>query len=312
MPVITVSEGSIYVPAGDANGLSAAIRAANEAGKLDTIVLEGGTYTLNAPVDAGGADGPTGLPPITSKVTLIGNGAVIERAEGADKFRVLQVAAGGELAVSGLTIRGGDLAEGYGGGGIFNRGVLKVEGCTLRGNGSTALYNHGGTMVVVNSTISGNRGVLGGGIFNRNPDETSEGEGVRVINTTISANQAGAGGGIYNFIGEVRLVNTIVAGNEDESGRGDCAGNAVLSEGHNLDGDGSCGLEAEGDLSGADPRLGPLGDNGGLTETLALEVGSPAVDAGDDSACPAVDQRGVARPAGEGCDMGAFELEAGE
>ena len=57
-----------------------------------------------------------------------------------------------------------------------------------------------------------------------------------------------------------------------------------------------------------DPLLGPLADNGGPTPTMALLPGSPAIDAGDDSACPPTDQRGVARPQGLACDIGAFEL----
>jgi hypothetical protein len=55
--------------------------------------------------------------------------------------------------------------------------------------------------------------------------------------------------------------------------------------------------------------LGPLQDNGGPTWTHALLPGSPALDVGDPAQCPATDQRGVPRPQGAGCDIGAFELE---
>ena len=54
--------------------------------------------------------------------------------------------------------------------------------------------------------------------------------------------------------------------------------------------------------------LGPLADNGGPTPTMALLPASPAIDSGDDSACPPRDQRGVSRPKGSACDIGAFEL----
>lgn len=54
--------------------------------------------------------------------------------------------------------------------------------------------------------------------------------------------------------------------------------------------------------------LGPLQDNGGPAQTLALGSGSPAIDAGADSGCPATDERGVLRPAGAACDIGAFEV----
>ena len=58
-----------------------------------------------------------------------------------------------------------------------------------------------------------------------------------------------------------------------------------------------------------DPFLGPLADNGGFTQTHALGAGSSAIDAGDPSFCPATDQRGVVRPIGSGCDIGAYEYE---
>ena len=56
-----------------------------------------------------------------------------------------------------------------------------------------------------------------------------------------------------------------------------------------------------------DPLLGPLADNGGPNQTMALQPGSPAIDAGN-AACPGADQRGINRPQGSGCDIGAFEL----
>jgi hypothetical protein len=87
----------------------------------------------------------------------------------------------------------------------------------------------------------------------------------------------------------------------------------VSTGGDNLIGDGrGSGLTSNefGDQVGAadapiDPRLGPLQDNGGPTPTHALLPGSPAIDTS--SACPATDQRGVTRPQGAGCDIGAFE-----
>ncbi|MEJ8672811.1 choice-of-anchor Q domain-containing protein [Streptomyces sp. MS1.AVA.1] len=75
--------------------------------------------------------------------------------------------------------------------------------------------------------------------------------------------------------------------------------------GHNIDSDGSCRLTAAGDLPSRDPLVGPLADNGGPTDTVALLPGSLALDAAD--GCPATDQRGVARPQGAACDIGAYE-----
>ncbi|HLO30651.1 MAG TPA: choice-of-anchor Q domain-containing protein [Anaerolineales bacterium] len=61
----------------------------------------------------------------------------------------------------------------------------------------------------------------------------------------------------------------------------------------------------------ADPKLELLADNGGPTQTLAVLPGSPAIDAGDDTSCPKTDQRGVARPQGSHCDIGAYESTLG-
>ena len=136
-----------------------------------------------------------------------------------------------------------------------------------------------------------------------------------IENTTITDNTSdGAFPGVGLWIGtpngnplttlvaEVR--NTLIANNGWDCGPtfGD-----FPSAGYNLDSDGSCGLTAPGDLSDVDPVLGSLGDNGGLTPTHALLHGSPAIDAGDDLTCATTDQRGVARPQGNACDIGAFE-----
>ena len=86
------------------------------------------------------------------------------------------------------------------------------------------------------------------------------------------------------------MENTIVAVN----GPADCAG-AVTSVGHNLDSDGSCLLVASGDLSGVDPLLSALTDNGGPTQTHALLLGSPAVDAADSATASPADQRALPR-----------------
>ncbi len=67
------------------------------------------------------------------------------------------------------------------------------------------------------------------------------------------------------------------------------------------------GYTGTGNLD-ADPLLGPLRNNGGFTETMALGTGSPAIDAGDNGVCPTTDQRGVTRQL-ESCDIGAYEYE---
>ena len=118
-------------------------------------------------------------------------------------------------------------------------------------------------------------------------------------------------GGILIDSGTVTLINSIVAGNSI----GDCSG-TIIDGGHNIDGDGSCGLTHPSSQSSTDPQLGALADNGGPTETHLPQRTSPAIDAGDDIACPATDQRGEPRPVDgnkvpdgvANCDIGAVEV----
>ena len=131
------------------------------------------------------------------------------------------------------------------------------------------------------------------------------------------------GGGIFNSAGTVNVKNTIVAGNSASSSGPDCSGTPT-SQGYNLIGDDTdCSFTPDtGDLVGTgaspiDPLLDALADNGGPTQTHALDPNSPAIDAGNPAtpgsggnACEATDQRGVARPVGPRCDIGAFEFEA--
>jgi hypothetical protein len=117
------------------------------------------------------------------------------------------------------------------------------------------------------------------------------------------------------------LANTLIADNSLRMGANpptpdDCYG-TVRALGYNLIGTLShCGFEqpSVGDITGQDPRLGPLQLNGGSTETQALLAGSPAIDAGKPTGCTdatiqpiTIDQRGFLRPLGGRCDIGAFE-----
>ena len=193
-----------------------------------------------------------------------------------------------------------------GGGGIVSYGTLTLTNSTVNGNAASrdgggiwSITN--GTVTLINSTVSDNRASNsgGGGIVNH-------GGTVTLTNSTVSGNTARNGGGIDNLLGTADLVNTIIASNIGD----DCSG-VVISFGHNLDSDDTCGLSiGSGDLPNTDPLLGSLADNGGPTRTHALLPESPAIDAGDDASCPATDQRGVARPQGAHCDIGAYEFGA--
>jgi hypothetical protein len=126
-----------------------------------------------------------------------------------------------------------------------------------------------------------------------------------VTNSTFSGNNAPFGGGIVNY-GKAAVQNTIMA----NSFGNNCDG-TVVNGGNNLDSDGSCGWGSNnGSLNHVDPHLGPLSNYGGSTQTFKLWPDSPAIDAvifNAPNGCPATDQRGVARPIGPRCDIGAYE-----
>jgi CSLREA domain-containing protein len=203
-----------------------------------------------------------------------------------------------------------NIATGNAGGAIANRssGTATVSNSTLSGNSASrggAMSNQG-TLEVNNSTFSDNRATNGGGVWN------SSSQTLTVTNSTFSGNSADAGGGIFNEFDTLTLKNTIVA--NSPSG-GDCfarPSDPITDAGYNLVEDGSCITDATS-FSG-DPLLGDLADNGGPTQTMALQDGSPAIDAIPDgtNGCGTditQDQRGVSRPQGSACDIGAFEVE---
>ena len=192
------------------------------------------------------------------------------------------------------------------GGGIFNdsQSTLQVFSSTFLGNsshGGAGLMNHG-PADVINTTFSKNgaQGELssGGAVYNQDQ--------LRLIHCTIAENSADRGGGIRNDGGIVSMVNTLIANNRG----GNCySPGEIISEGHNLDSDNSCGLTSL-DLKNRDPQLGLLQDNGGYTETYGLKPGSPAIDAGKSLPNIRTDQRGVPRPQRKLFDIGAFEAKS--
>jgi uncharacterized repeat protein (TIGR01451 family)/CSLREA domain-containing protein len=207
------------------------------------------------------------------------------------------------------------------GGGIYSVGPLSVSGSTVSGNTASEPFGNGfgggivdggGTATLTNSTVSGN---TAGGAIADGGGVTNFGS-LTATNVTISDNGAtgsssGFGGGVVSF-GSTVLANAIVA---DQTAGGDCSG-LITDSGYNLDSDGTCGLSsANNSLSNTNPLLDAAGlkDNGGPTQTIALEPGSPAIDAipptvNGCGTTVTTDQRGVSRPQGTGCDIGAFEF----
>lgn len=117
-----------------------------------------------------------------------------------------------------------------------------------------------------------------------------------------SGSSVALGGGLYLSSGKVYVRNSLFSTNAPAN----CAG-TLQDDGNSISSDGSCAFSAPGSLNSVDPQLSPLGMYGGATFTMALQPGSPAVDAGNPAFCLSTDQRGVPRPQGANCDMGAFE-----
>lgn len=180
-----------------------------------------------------------------------------------------------------------------------------------------------GDLWLTNSTVTGNSAestvgmVQGGGILAALDPTDTEPSKVEIVNSTIAGNRvgtAGVGGGlaIYNptpgVVTTLSVKNTIVAGNSGPGGTSDCGAVALLTSDHNISSDASCMFTDAGSKQNTNPLLGGLTNNGGETDTLALQPGSPAIGAGTNGGCPPTDQRGVSRPQGATCDIGAFEL----
>ena len=161
------------------------------------------------------------------------------------------------------------------------------------------IHVNDGHLNLTNTTLGDNRATSGngGGIFSNNG--LSE-----LIFTTVAHNTAsGSGEGIYRGGGTVRLTDTIVADN----GTTNCSG-TIVSQGHNLDSGTSCGLGASGDITDSNPLLGALREIDG-SMVYPLRAGSPAIGAGICIPGIETDQRGLTRPQGDGCDIGAYEWQ---
>ncbi len=245
----------------------------------------------------------------------------------------------GPLSVSLSTFTGNTAQEG---GGIFNQSTTAtatVTDTTFSGNTATIFGGGGitdaqGTTDVTRDTFSGNTaaGTAGGGAIDNDAI-------VNITNSTFTGNTAGTNGGgaIQNF-GTANISWTTLSGNSSPfganlhngaagvtttvsesivanggGGGSNCSGTpTIVDGGYNIDSGTSCGFStANHSRPGTNPDLGVLASNGGPTQTMALAPNSPAVNAVPASVAGCsggTDQRGVSRPQGNACDIGAYEL----
>jgi hypothetical protein len=266
--------------ADDGVALEAAVAHADASSAPSTIVLTGGVFLPSLTLRIGGD--VTIVGPSSGRGARIDGGAV-------EPFPsdLLLVEAHAKLTLWNVQLT-------TGGGGAFasaldDSGAVDVESSTIEGNDGPGLeVEPGGLATVRNSTLSD------GSDFGLIDDGTAS-----LFNSTIAFN---TNGGIDNSDGVLNLTNTIVADNSPFN----CTRHATTSD-RSLDSDGSCGV---GSLSNVNPLLDvDLRNNGGPTPTHALEAGSPAIGAGDESKCPPDDQRHFIRPSGS-CDIGAYQADA--
>ncbi len=206
---------------------------------------------------------------------------------------------------------------------VFSPAASTVRDSTFTANtagplgGDAISVGEGGPLTVTNTTIDGELASFSycASTFpecHYAPDLTLD--NVTVTSLALRADQSAPGAAF------VRNSIVLACGAIDQGIGMPIPGSWVTSLGYNAADPGTCAMT--GDLTGnvaGDPLLGPLADNGGPTETRLPGPGSPAIDAGNPAApgsggnaCTAGDQRGVARPVGSRCDIGAVEVGCGD
>jgi hypothetical protein len=200
-------------------------------------------------------------------------------------------------------------------GGIQNYGSATYDGTISPGKKAV--------LAVEDSTVADNEATLGAGIFSLTEDGVPDENGVSIIDSTIAYNntQGELGAGLLAYDGTIAVDGSIVAYNSaTTSGKvtySNCLATSpatiVSPLGYDLETGTDCGFTSIGDLQNTSPDFSSSTpqNNGGNTNTFALEPTSPAVDAIPASVsllCENLDQRDITRPQGSACDIGAFEL----
>jgi hypothetical protein len=311
-------------------------------------ILSAGTLALNDCIvsnnSAANGGGIFSNRTLTVSNSAISDNSVSSFGEGSAVFSVGQVNLS-DSAISGN--RGGIIAVCYINGGtvtvsncsltsnpslqacIEGNGTLTVSNSTIAGNGGYGVWNGSGTATVSNSTIAGNAGygfrnsqrltvsnstIAGNSLGGIEDIAFSINSTAMLVSTSVADNGghqlvAQSGYGMPQGTATIQLRNTIVSSDGHSANLAAGLAGTFSSMGYNLSSDGGGGfLTAPGDLTNTDPRLGPLQDNGGPTQTRALLAGSPALGAGDPAESGVADQRGVVRSGG--VNIGAYQASA--
>ena len=313
------------------------------AGRRSTVSITGSVFTGNTARFGGGGIDSSGLmsvydSTISGNLLTSGSGAGIGAFDG--HLTLVGSTISGNTA-QGVSRDGGGLQCFFAEVDIIDSQITSNVAPT----GGGIFAGHACTMSITNSTIANNvvpgsdsRNRGGGIAANSNGQSGDSRFTITVTNSTISGNSAHELGGVYAaggvlYLNQVTIANnTAIEGNAPEPPNGNLTGpvgglqvdenihlsNSIIANNtgadcndvfeplatniNNMVGDGTCSASKTGD-----PMLGSLENNGGLTDTHNLLAGSQAFGAGDPNYCPETDQRGVKRPDGSYCDLGAVE-----
>jgi uncharacterized protein YjbI with pentapeptide repeats/sugar lactone lactonase YvrE len=310
--------------------LRAAVMETNVQPGLDRIVLAP-DVVHELTIEGTGEDASlTGDLDVTDALEIGGNGTV--DANGIDRVLDLRTNLGSELTpveLADLTIRGGISGDGAGVRSNENTALSMIGARVTDNTATTGAPVSAAALSASQTTVDDNLGVVAGAI-----DHTSSGELV-IVNSTISGNTAtGGAGGIRTVAADGQVLATTITDNSgttaggvqalaglttaeasiiaDQAAGTDCAG-AVASGGFDIESGTSCGFGTLTDHQNVAVLLKPLAENGGTHPTHLPSFGSPATDAWTAAECSlADDQRGVSRPQGANCDIGAVEAAPAE
>lgn len=267
----------------------------NSTAVLDGFTISGGNANNDPADNDGGGMRNSGGSPTVTNLTFSGNAAI---AAGGGMYNGVS-----SPILTNVTFSGNGA---LGGGGMANfNSSPALASVTFSGNLAAlggGMYNADSNPTLTNVTFGGNTGVEGGGMFNNNSSPT-------LTNVTFSGNTASnSGGGIYNTNDSSPAINDVILWG-DGTEITDVSGSAPIIRDSVVEGGCPGGATCTNIITG-NPNLGPLQDNGGYTQTMALGALSSAIDAGGvNSTCAGTDQRGVSRPQGAACDIGAFEVD---
>ena len=312
-PTVTIS-GLTFTGAGGAGIKGGAIRQIG-----GTLNVQNSVFTNNTAASGGGAlYTESGTLNISDSV-FTGN-SVGAPNDGNFDGGALYIGSG-NVTIQNTTISGNFC--GNDGGGIYqSNGSLTIIGSTLSNNqaqyGSAISRFNGGTTSIVNSTITGNSTFPGFSSLYQGGAIFLYGGTTTITNSTIANNSApnAVGGNIVLYSDgttTLNLVSTIVSGGTDRTGARDLFiyNSGTFNADHSLvqNPGGFLNGTVTATITGQNPLLAPLANNGGPTQTMALQAGSPAIDAGSNPSALAFDQRGAGFPRtlGAQTDIGALE-----